>query len=222
MEMKATDYTEEGLLKAGKLIAEGPKDHQKAIITRAALEQLAEKAGIAMSWNDGDPVFHDNGAIENAVQRYDAAERQVRTEQVARLQDIINKSEAGLISKQAANSLVASAAKSMDTMVNDVIKQKVDETLLGDIFDNEKRVKQQLRDQGATDDDIAAAEKLLGPKAPVSTPREDVLMSSADIMKAVENLKGGRKSNIEMFSTAYENKPITFRKFADLVSYDEF
>lgn len=162
MKMKS-DAKTDGLLKAGKLIAEHPRDHQKAYITRAALEALAERAGVRFDWNDGDPKFHDDG-VNDSEKRWDVAERKVAMDRIRELERIAGMQQSGVLSQQAANSLAKAASQSMDKMSGDGIKNAVNETLKEDIRVNEARVKDELRKQGASDADIAAAEKLLGSK----------------------------------------------------------
>lgn len=146
----------------GKLPAQQPKDHQTTTITRAALEDLADKAGIAMDWNDGSPIFRDGGTIRKMEEKYRAAERAVLEEKVKTLEDIAAKRDAGNLTQQAANSMAKAAGTQSDTMMSDLIKRKVEETLREDIRNNEAHVKQKLKDAGASDDDIAAAEAVLG------------------------------------------------------------
>ena len=173
--------------------AQRAKDTQKAVITRGALEELARKAGVRMSWNDGEPVFYDDD-VNESERRYNAAGRAITEEEVRRLKRLADQQKAGVLSSQAARSLAQSAAQTADKMVSDIIKQKVNETLREDILENEKRVKQRMRDEGASDEDITAAEKLLGgmpPQEATLLPEklQSSILTSAQLRTLMENMR---------------------------------
>lgn len=181
----------------GKLPAQQPKDHQTATITRAALEELADKAGIAMDWNDGSPIFRDGGTIRKMEEKYRAAERALLEEKVKTLEEIAAKRDAGNLTQQAANSMAKAAGTQSDTLISDLIKRKVDETLREDIRNNEAHVKQKLKDAGASDDDIAAAEAVLGWKPEPEnmrsfTPQEELESYLARIDGQLQSVSGLR------------------------------
>lgn len=139
-----------------------PRSSQMASITRGALEALAEKAGVRMSWNGGDPVFHDDD-VNLREDLYTQAERKLMADKVKQLGDIVAKQNSKLISDQAARSLAKAAADSMDKMASDIIHQNVKEMLKSDIEANEKRVVDELKASGASDADIEAARRLMEP-----------------------------------------------------------
>ncbi len=151
------------------LPAQKSSEYEKTIITRAAFEALCDKAGVRMDWNGGQPVLHDDD-VEKYTGAWEAAERAERKLQMKQMERILQKQQGGLISQSAANSMAASAANAMDKTVSDIIRKKVNETLREDMHANEERVKAKLKEGGATDDDIAAAEAVLGwkPEVPES------------------------------------------------------
>jgi hypothetical protein len=145
----------------GQMTGQKATDWQKATITRGALEGLAQKAGVRMDWNNGSPVFYDED-IQNMEARYTKAQREVMDRKVKELEDIAKKQSAGILSQQTARSMAEAAGKQMDTMVNDVIKERVNETLREDISNNEQRIIEEMRANGASEDDIEAARLLAG------------------------------------------------------------
>lgn len=168
-----------------------PKDWQKATITRGALEALAAKAGVRMDWNNGAPVFYDDD-VRDMQRRFDVAEKKVMEEKLRELERIAAQQQSGNLTSRAARSLAEAAAKSMDTMVSDIIKARVEATLQEDIEANEARVKSQLKAKGASDADIAAVEKLMSVKAPKPEPKlkfqpelEDPLLDPARVQAQV-------------------------------------
>lgn len=151
---------------------------QSTTITRAILETLCERAGIAMSWNNGSPIFKDSGVsaeMAEVERRYASAERKVLEEKVKELDRIVKQQEAGSLTAQAANSMAKAASQQMDTMVNDILKDKVEATLRADVVANEARIRADLKSKGATDADIDAAVKLMGWKE----PKADAFLAAA-------------------------------------------
>ena len=149
-----------GLL--SNLAAQKPEDYQKTTITHAALKALCEKAGIRMNWNDGNPVFHDDGTIQQVERAERNATKRALEEKVKALEDLAAKQRAGQVEPRVASSLAKAAAQQMDDMVNDIMRKSVNDTLKADAEANEARVVEELKTKGATDDDIEAAKALLG------------------------------------------------------------
>lgn len=178
----------------GAMAGQKPEDWQKATVTRGALEALAQKAGVRMDWNNGSPVFYDD-AVHEMERRYMAAERSAMEEKVKELERIAAQQRGGLISQQAARSLAEAAGQTMDTMVSDIIKQKVEATLREDMVANEAAVKGKFKQAGASDDDIAAVEKLLG--GSVAKPKEakpfaydsSSVLTMADLQRAMDQIR---------------------------------
>jgi len=119
----------------GRLPAQGPKDHQKAYVGRVALEGLAARAGLTMDWNDGDPVFRELGS---------------RTQWD-------DKSAGVDILREATDTIARNAATTLD----EAVRKVVNATLETDLRVKEVKARQVLKANGASEDDIAAAETLL-------------------------------------------------------------
>jgi hypothetical protein len=163
---------------------------QKTTITRAALEGLCEKAGITMDWNYGNPIFKDSGVrqdIADLEKRYAQAERAVLEEKVKELQRIADQQRQGVLSTQAANSMAKAAAQQMDTMANDVIKEKVEAQMRADAIANEARIRADMKAKGATDADIDAAVTLLGWKPDQSLPEPPKFLMGVDLARDPED-----------------------------------
>lgn len=154
---------------------------QKAMITRGALEALAEKAGIRMNWNNGQPEFFDDSVLDRE-KRYADAERKVLEDKVAELSKIAAQQSSGILSQQAANSMAKAAAQQMDQTVSDILKAKVEETLVADAVANEATAIAKLKAGGASDADIEAAKELMGWRPPSAHEDDEALN---DRMKAL-------------------------------------
>jgi hypothetical protein len=143
-----------------------PEDRETTKITRKALEGLAKRAGIEMWWNDGDPIFMEGGATKSTHER---------------AIDVIPQSDIDA----AARRIAAGAAQTMDEIVDDLLSQaKTDLTK-----DAERKAREILKEQGASDDDISAAEALLkGVPRPPSRPGRGNVINARDPRDAVKRI----------------------------------
>lgn len=161
MELNRTTATIKAQTSKFAIPAPAKAQDQKAMITRGALEALAEKAGVRMNWNNGAPEFFDD-SVRDREKRYVDAERKVLEEKVKELEHIAAQQNSGILSQQAANSMAKAAAQQMDQTVSDILKARVEETLVADAVANEEAAIAKLKANGVSDADIDAAKALMG------------------------------------------------------------
>lgn len=195
---------------------------QKTTITRGALEALCEKAGIRMDWNLGEPVFYDD-SIQDRERKYTEAQRKILEEKVKELEHIAAQQNSGILSAQTANSMAKAAGQQMNSQVSDILKRKVEETLVADAVANEATAIAKLKSNGASDDDIEAARSLMGWKpgeisAFVADPlypsmqgaldpaQVQGVLTAASLQRAIEGLKAMEPPPIVIVHPSFQSQ----------------
>lgn len=164
-----------------------PEEWQKTTISRQALEHMARKAGLQIDWNNGDPIVFD-------------ASKWTRLDDFGKTRTPYGQNAV----KEAADALGRNAARNFDEQVKRLIQKNLAEELQGSVFSKavdeatadtmarqaeaeENRIRARMREAGVSDEDIAAAQALLGGK-PLAF-RNDDSIAIADIKRAIERLK---------------------------------
>jgi len=128
--------------------AQGPGDTQKTFISRVALESLCKRAGIAMDWNNGDPILRDERGWKSAASWSSVTPAETRAKTFEEQVRIISESteQVRVISE-------STLADDLQRSVDHVLKAKAKQA--------EEAARQKLRDQGASEADIEAAVTLM-------------------------------------------------------------